>query len=67
MLTPGGRKASRYVDVVALDANGIPVEFHQIGRVTKSGAPIARERYAISDIFEFGGYDVSIHFHPYFK
>ena len=63
--TPGGQKRGRFVDVVALDVNGDPVQFYQAGRITKGGQPVARERYAISDIFEFGGYDVPIHFIPY--
>jgi RHS repeat-associated protein len=64
--TPGGRKGARFVDVAALDVDRNPVEFHQVGRITQGGLPVARERYAISDIFEFGGYDVPIHFHPYY-
>ncbi|MFB0534605.1 MAG: RHS repeat domain-containing protein [Anaerolineae bacterium] len=65
--TPGGAKPYRFVDVAALDADGNPTAFYQVGRITKGGLPMARERYAISDIYEFGGYDVPIHFVPYYK
>lgn len=66
--TPGGRKPYRFVDVAALDVNGNPVEFHQVGQVTQGGVPVARERYAIIDISELSRYgDVPIHYHPYYK
>jgi RHS repeat-associated protein len=64
--TPGGHKKYRFVDVAALDLNGDPVEFHQVGRAAHTkGMPVARERRALSDIFELSGYDVPIHFHVY--
>ena len=63
--TPGGQRRGRFVDVAALDVYGNPVEFIQVGRITQGSLPVARERYAISDIFEFGGYYVPIRFVPY--
>jgi hypothetical protein len=65
--TPGGRKPYRYVDLAALDGDGNPVIFYQVGRITEAEFPIARERYAITDIFEFGNYAVPIEFIPYYK
>jgi len=58
-------KGARRVDIAALDVNGNPVEFHQVGGLTRSGRPIARDRRAIIDIWEFGEYaGVPIYFHP---
>jgi RHS repeat-associated protein len=65
--TPGGQKSHRYVDGVELDVDNNPVAFYQVGRVTENGAPVARERYAIQDIYEYGGYGVPIIFIPYYK
>jgi hypothetical protein len=48
--TPGGMKPYRFMDVAALDVEGNPVEFWQVGRVTLEGMPVARERYAIGDV-----------------
>lgn len=49
--TPNGEKTSRFVDVVGLDPEtGEVVEMHQVGRTTKSGDAIARERRAMDDI-----------------
>lgn len=48
--TPGGSKSKRYVDVVARDGNGNIVEMHQVGKQTKKGLPVARERRAMKDI-----------------
>ncbi len=66
VFTAGGHKPYRLVDVAALDASGNPVAFYQVGRITRGGLPVAREIRAISDIFEFGGYNVPIHFIPYY-
>jgi len=63
--TPGGAKPYRYADVVALDANENPIVLYQVGKATKSNLPIARERQAITDIYEFGGFDIPIVFIPY--
>ena len=49
-----GTKATRYVDVAALDVSGTPVEFHQIGVATRTGF-VARESRALNDIFEQTG------------
>ena len=61
--TPGGDKGSRYVDVVAKDKQGKVVEAHQVGRQTKSGLPVSRERAAIRDIEKARG--VKVKFHRY--
>lgn len=64
--TPGGGKSQRWMDVVALDATGAPVEFHQIGRKTANGLPVVREARAISDVQMFSNYgNVPIMFHAY--
>ena len=63
--TPGGSKPYRFVDVASIDSNGAPTAFYQVGKATKSNLPIARERSAITDIYEFGEYDVPIIFIPY--
>jgi len=59
--TPEGEKGSRYVDVVGKDADGNVVEMHQIGRQTRSGAPVAREARAIRDIEHATGQNVQFH------
>jgi RHS repeat-associated protein/uncharacterized repeat protein (TIGR01451 family) len=65
--TPGGIKSFRFVDVAALDEEGNPVMFYQVGRQTLAGLPVARERAAIADITgvtsEFS--DVPVEFVPY--
>ncbi|MEZ4315289.1 MAG: hypothetical protein R3F14_45315, partial [Polyangiaceae bacterium] len=61
--TPAGAKGSRYVDVIAEDANKKVVEMHQIGRQTKGGQPVAREVQAMDDIENATG--VRPTFHPY--
>ena len=66
--TPGGQKQYRYADVAVLDPGDNPVGIYQVGRATQGGLPVARERYAISDIYEYSRYgDVPIHFIPYNK
>lgn len=63
--TPGGFKPYRFADVASLDSSGNPTAFYQVGRATSRNIPVARERLAITDIYEFGGYDVPIIFIPY--
>ena len=43
-------KGSRYADVAELDSHGDPVVYHQVGKTTQAGNPVARERRAIEDI-----------------
>jgi hypothetical protein len=61
--TPGGQKGTRYVDVVGKDTKGNVVEMHQIGRQTKGGQPVSRERKALDDIK--GATGTRPDFHPY--
>jgi hypothetical protein len=61
--TPGGFKPVRYVDMAALDQDGDPVEFYQVGRQTASGLPVMRESQAIWDIWSVS--DVPVTFVPY--
>jgi hypothetical protein len=63
--TPGGLKTYRYVDVAVIGPTGQPVAFYQVGLSTSRGMPVARERYAINDIFEYGAYNIPIIFIPY--
>lgn len=66
ILTPGGRKNSRFVDVVGINSNDEVVEMHQIGKMTKSGLPVSRERRAIEDIDMFRPRaSTNTQFHPY--
>lgn len=54
--TPGGEKARRFVDVAARDPRtGEVVEMYQVGRQTKGGVPVARERRALDDIERASG------------
>jgi RHS repeat-associated protein len=49
--TPGGNRSTRYVDVAGRDpVTESLVEYHQIGRQTVGGNPVARERRALDDI-----------------
>jgi RHS repeat-associated protein len=61
--TPGGAKASRYVDVVGKDSQGNVVEMHQVGRKTQRGQPVSREVKALDDIEHAAGARPT--FHPY--
>jgi RHS repeat-associated protein len=64
IVTPGGERGSRYVDVAGRDPNtGQVVETHQVGRQTVAGAPVARERRAMDDIQKAG--KKRPRFHPY--
>ena len=51
------------MDVAAFDENGNEVEFHQVGKQTKKGLPVKRERVVIEEIRKYK--DVPITFHPY--
>jgi RHS repeat-associated protein len=61
--TPLGTKKTRFVDVVAKDAQGNVVEMHQVGRQTKRGNPVSREVKALNDIQGATGSKPT--FHPY--
>jgi len=61
--TQGGFKPIRYVDVAALDQEGNPVEFYQVGRQTAGAFPVMRESQAIWDIWSVS--DVPVTFVPY--
>ncbi len=61
--TPGGSKQKRYANVVARDANGKIVEIHQVGKQTKGGQPVSRERRAIDDIER--AKKQKVEYHPY--
>jgi RHS repeat-associated protein len=51
--TPGGERARRFVDIAAQHpGTGEVLELYQVGRQTKSGLPVARERRALDDIEE---------------
>jgi RHS repeat-associated protein len=62
--TPGGTKSYRFIDVAALDEYGNPVTYYQVGKVTKNGFPILRERLAVSDILNFGTIKIPLIFIP---
>ena len=62
--TPGAGKSKRFVDVVGRNpVTGEIQEMHQIGRQTKGGLPVSRERSAIQDIFD--ATKSTREFHPY--
>jgi RHS repeat-associated protein len=50
VMTTGGQKPTRFLDVAAVDRAGRVVEGIQVGRMTAGGFPVARERVALSDI-----------------
>jgi hypothetical protein len=62
--TPGGYKNYRFVDVAALDDYGNPIAFYQVGKATKTGFPILRERLAIYDLLNFGTIKVKLFYIP---
>ncbi|TKC98507.1 hypothetical protein [Polyangium fumosum] len=62
--TPGGHKENRYVDVAGKRGNEV-VERHQVGKQTKDGQPVARERQALDDVERATGERPT--FHPYNK
>ncbi len=62
--TPEGSKSKRFVDVAGINESAEKVEeFHQVGRQTKSGQPVAREKKAMDDIQKATGKRPK--FHPY--
>ncbi|MRG93613.1 hypothetical protein [Polyangium spumosum] len=64
--TPGGEKKRRYVDVAGLDKKTEqPVEFHQVGKQTKDGRPVSRERKPLDEVERASG--LRPKFHPYNK
>lgn len=64
--TPIGEKTKRFADVVGKDPEtGRVKEIHQIGKQTKSGQPVKREREAMRDIEQ--SKDIPVQFHPYNK
>ena len=64
ILTPGGARSARYVDVVGLDpVTKLPVEYYQVGKQTLAGNPISREAQAIRDIQQVTNRPVT--FQPY--
>jgi RHS repeat-associated protein len=66
VLTPGGAKSSRFVDVAGLDpTTGSAVEYYQVGRQTAVGQPVAREVRALNDLQRALG--VRPTFVPYFN
>ena len=48
--TPGGEKANRYADISGIDPTTGNREYHQVGRQTKGGLPVKRERDALDDL-----------------
>jgi RHS repeat-associated protein len=62
--TPNGEKGSRYADVAEKTPDGKVVQYHQVGKQTQAGNPVAREQRAIDDIqgAPEGG---PVTFHPY--
>jgi hypothetical protein len=62
--TPEGAKSKRFVDVAGVNESTQKVEeMHQVGRQTKSGQPVAREKDAMDDIQKATGKRPQ--FHPY--
>ncbi len=61
--TPDGKKSRRFADVAALDDGDNLVELHQVGKQTKKGIPVKRERDARDDLQDATGVDVQ--FTPY--
>jgi len=62
--TPKGAKKRRFVDVAGVNRmTGEVEELHQVGKQTKGGQPVARERQALEDIQEATGQNPE--FHPY--
>lgn len=57
----GGKK--RYMDVAVLDSNDDPISYHQIGKQTKNGLPVKRERDVIEEVYKDKG--ILPEFHPY--
>ncbi|HRG76252.1 MAG TPA: hypothetical protein PLX69_16955 [Leptospiraceae bacterium] len=53
----------RFIDVAGLDDNRNIVELHQIGKQTKKGLPVKRERDVIEEVSKETG--IEVEFHPY--
>ncbi|MDI1451563.1 hypothetical protein [Polyangium sp. 6x1] len=47
--TPGGEKKRRYMDVVGKRGDEV-VEMHQVGKQTRDGRPVARERKPLDEV-----------------
>ncbi|MDI3288367.1 hypothetical protein [Polyangium sp. 15x6] len=58
--TPGGQKENRYVDVAGKRGDEV-VEMHQVGRQTKGGQPVSRERKALDDVERATGQRPTFH------
>lgn len=52
VLTPGGHKSKRFADLMITKDN--KAIYIQVGRATKGGLPVARERRALQDIMNAG-------------
>jgi hypothetical protein len=63
--TPNGTKRGRFIDVVAYDRNRNVVEAYQVGKQTKAGIPVARERVAIIDVTPAKSFKAPVVFIPY--
>jgi hypothetical protein len=61
--TPNGLKASRRPDILVEKPDG-SIYGINVGKITKSGAPIKREMEAIYELEDAG---IPMHFIPYFK
>ena len=51
-LTPGGHKSKRFAELMITKDN--KETYIQVGRATKGGLPVARERRALQDIMNAG-------------
>lgn len=60
--TPGGHKGSRYGDILVTDLKTGEQWIVQVGKNTKSGNPVSRERKAIEDLRNAG---YKVEFEPY--
>ena len=60
--TPDGFKKYRFADVAEVDPKTNKVKkYHQVGKKTKKGNPVKRERDAIKDIKKATETDVEFH------
>ena len=57
-----GRKKGRFVDVAAFEEEKL-VEFHQVGKKTKKGFPVKRERDVMEELEK--EYKIKPDFHAY--
>ena len=59
-------KSARFIDVAILDADGNPIKFYQVGKVTSTGVPVTREFSAIMDVLQHSDFsNIPIEFVPY--